>query len=88
MPRISNEKVEKILEQILSYLYSVFPKQVFTVDVAKDLARDEEFIKKLLLDLEKKGLVLRIDKNPNGSSYSRRLRWRLSGKAHEAYAKL
>lgn len=88
MPRISNEKVEKILEQILSYLYSVFPKQVFTVDVAKDLARDEEFIKKLLFDLEKKGLVLRIDKNPNGSIYSRRLRWRLSGKAHEIYSKL
>jgi predicted transcriptional regulator with HTH domain len=88
MPTISKEKIEKISEQILSYLFSVFPKQVFTVDVAREIARDEEFVKELMMNLEKKGLVLRIDKNSLGTKYARRIRWRLSGRAHEVYSRL
>ena len=49
MPRISESKKKKISEQILSYLFLISPKQVFTSNIAKELARDEEFIKKLLL---------------------------------------
>jgi predicted transcriptional regulator with HTH domain len=85
MPTISDEKVEKISEQILFYLYGVFPKLVFTVDVARELARDEEFVKRLLLGLEKKGLVVRVGKNSNGISYLKRMRWRISNRAHEVY---
>ena len=88
MPRISDQKIEKISEQVLSFMYSIFPKQIFTSDIAKELARDEEFIKKLLLDLEKKDLVLKIDKNSSGYKYSRRLRWRISNKAYDLYKKL
>ena len=87
MPKISKEKIEKISEQILSYLFSIFPKQVFTSDIARELARDEEFIKNLLLDLQKKELVIKIDKNSLGYKYSRRLRWRISNKAYEIYKK-
>ena len=87
MPTISNEKVEKISEQILFYLYGVFPKLVFTVDVARELARDEEFVKRLLLGLEKKGLVVRVGKNSNGVSYLKRMRWRISNRAHEVYSR-
>jgi predicted transcriptional regulator len=87
MPKISKQKIEKISEQILYYLYSVFPKQVFTSDIAKELARDEEFIKKLLIDLEKRELVTKIEKNPQGFSYSQRKRWRISNKAHTIYKK-
>jgi|TARA_B100001971_G_C18074006_1_gene474637 predicted transcriptional regulator with HTH domain len=85
MPKISSQKKEKISEQILFYLFSIFPKQIFTSDIAKELARDEEFIKDLLKDLEKKRLVIKIDKNPKGLKYSRRLRWRISNKAHAIY---
>ena len=85
MPKISDQKIEKISEQILFHLYSIFPKQVFTSDIAKELARDEEFIKKLLKTLEEKELVVKINKNPKGLLYSRRLRWRISNKAHSAY---
>ncbi len=85
MPKISEQKIEKISEQILFYLYSVFPKQVFTSDIAKELARDEEFTKTLLENLEKKELVVKIDKNSQGFQYSRRKRWRISNKAHEIY---
>ena len=87
MPKISDQKIEKISEQILFHLYSIFPKQIFTSDIAKEIARDEEFIKKLLEKLEKKELVIKIDKNSQGFQYSRRLRWRISNKAHNIYKK-
>ena len=86
MPKISKEKINKISEQVLFYLFQIFPKQVFTSDIAAELARDEEFIKALLQELEKNQLVTRITKNSKGEDYSRRLRWRLSNKAHEAYS--
>lgn len=86
MPTISKEKKERISEQILQYLFQSFPKQMFTSDIAKEIARDEEFIKVLMIDLEKKALVVRVDKNPEGINYLRRLRWRLSNKAHEIYS--
>ena len=87
MPKISEVKIEKISEHILSYLYGVFPKMVFTVDVARDIARDEEFVKRLLLDLEEKGLVVRVDKNSSGEVYLKRMRWRISNRAHEVYSR-
>ncbi|MCK5450046.1 hypothetical protein KAI32_04215 [Candidatus Pacearchaeota archaeon] len=87
MPLISKQKKEKISEQILYYLYSIFPNQIFTSEIAKELARDEEFIKLLLKNLEKKNLVIKIDKNPQGLKYSKRLRWRISNKAHDIYEK-
>ena len=66
MPTISKVKKEKISEQILFCLFSIFPKQIFTSDIAKELARDEEFIKKVLSDLEKKGLIKRRDGSIRG----------------------
>ena len=83
--KISNEKKEKISEQILAYLYSINPKAVFTVTIAREIIRDEEFTKKLLLDLKKKGFVVEITKNPKGIAYLKRSRWRLSDKIYEVY---
>lgn len=83
--QISNEKKEKISEQILAYLYSINPRPTFTVNIAREVIRDEEFTKKLLLDLKKKGFVIEIKKNPQGISYSKRSRWRLSDKVYELY---
>ncbi|HJX50765.1 MAG TPA: hypothetical protein VJ438_04855 [Candidatus Nanoarchaeia archaeon] len=85
--RISKEKKDKIGEQILAHLYSTNPKPVFTSHIAKELARDEEFIKILLLDLQKKKLVTEIKKNPKGIDYIRRSRWKLSNSAYEIYKK-
>ena len=83
--KISKEKKDKILEQILMYLYTSNPKPVFTSKVAEEVARDEEYVKKLLLELKKKGLVVEIKKNPQGVNYVRRSRWRLSNKAYSIY---
>lgn len=83
--KISKEKKEKILEQILMYLYTSNPKPVFTSKIAEEVARDEEFVKKLLLELKKKGLVIEIRKNPQGVDYRKRSRWRLSNKTYSIY---
>jgi hypothetical protein len=83
--RISKEKIEKISEQILLHLFSITPKAVFTSHIAKELARDEEFIKNLLINLKEKQLVVEIKKNKEGTQYIRRSRWKLSDKAYNIY---
>jgi len=83
--KISNKKKEKIFEQILSLLYSVNPKPLFTAHIAQEIARDEEFIKKLLLELKSKNLIIEIKKNSKGTLYIRRSRWRLSDSVYKAY---
>lgn len=87
MPQISQSKKDKISEQILHYLFAVSPESRFTVDISREIARDEEFTKSLLKDLESKKLVIPITKNSQGKAYARRLRWRLSNEAFEAYKK-
>ncbi len=83
--KISEKKKEKISEQILSLLYSVSPKLLFTSNIAQEIARDEEFIKRLLLEIKEKNLVVEIKKNPKGISYLRRSRWRISDAAYQVY---
>jgi len=83
--KLSQQKREKISEQILAYLFSISPKAIFTSHVARELARDEEFIKVLLLELKDKKLVIEIKQNPKGVFYIRRARWKLSKEAYEAY---
>jgi hypothetical protein len=83
--KISEQKKEKIYEQILALLYSVSPKPLFTLNIAQEIARDEEFIKTLLLELKKKELIIEIKKNPKGLTYLKRSRWKLSDNAYQAY---
>lgn len=82
---ISKEKREKISEQILAYLFLTNPKPLFTFHIAKEIARDEEFVKKLLKEMKKKGLILEITKNPKGKEYIKRSRWKLSEKTYIFY---
>lgn len=86
--RLSQQKRDKIAEQVLSHLYHNFPNSLFTAEIAREIARDEEFIKALMIDLQNKKLVLCIRKNPQGEFYSRRQRWRLSTNAYDAYKKV
>ncbi len=83
--KISEQKKEKIYEQILALLYSVSPKSLFTLNIAQEIARDEEFVKFLLLELKKKELVVEIKKNPQGLPYLKRSRWKLTDSAYQAY---
>jgi len=83
--KISEKKREKISEQILALLYSVTPKAIFTSHIAQEIARDEEFVKGLLLDLKNKKLVIERKKNPKAILYLKRTRWKLSDRVYEIY---
>jgi hypothetical protein len=85
MPAISKEKKDKISEQILHHLFSISPNAIFTSSISKEIARDEEFTKSILVELEKKKLIVEVAKNRSGISYIRRQRWRLSNQAFEIY---
>jgi len=85
--RLSKEKRDKISEQILAHLYHSFPTQLFTAEIAREMARDEEFIKTLLDELRGKGLITAIKKNPQGTLFIRRTKWQLSPNAYSAYSK-
>lgn len=87
MPPISKKKKDKISEQILYHLFSISPLSTFTNKIAEAIARDEEFTKFLLQDLQKKKLIVEINKSPAGIPYTRRQRWRLSNRAFKIYKK-
>lgn len=84
--RLSKNKKDRIIEQILAFLYHSFPKQPFTATISQDIARDEEFIKKILLELKEKGLVVSIRKNSKGIIFTRRIRWTLTKKVYDIYS--
>lgn len=85
MPLISQQKKDKISEQILAHLFDVAPEAHFTSKISQEIARDEEFTKSLLQDLEKKKLIIKVKKNQAGVQYQRRERWRLSNSTFEIY---
>ena len=87
MPRLSKEKKDKISEQILHHLFTISPESRFTSEIAKEIARDEEFVKTMLTQLSQKALVSEVNKNKNGIDYLRRQRWRLSNQAYDIYKK-
>jgi len=87
MPTISKQKKDKVAEQIIHYLFTVSPESKFTSEIAQEIARDEEFVKSLLQDLKQKKVVVDIDKNNQGRSYTKRRRWRLSSEAYTFYKK-
>jgi len=86
--KISKEKKEKIFEQILGLLYSDHFKPLFTSQVAREIARDEEFMKELLIELKNKGLVIEIKRNSEGRIYVKRSRWKLSDTTYKTYKNL
>lgn len=83
--RISSEKKDKISEQILGFLFTISPKPMFTAHIAKEIARDEEFVKTILFELKEKGLISELKKNPAGKEYKKRSRWKLSESSYLAY---
>lgn len=88
MTRLSKEKTQKIKEEILSIIYHNSPKAMFTNSIAQELIRDEEFTKRLLLELKREGLVNEIKKSKEGYEYCKWRRWKLSQKTQEAYKNL
>lgn len=83
--RLSQTKKDKISEHILSFLYSSFPAQPFTAEIAREVARDEEFIKTLLFELKDKKFIVPTTRNSKGDIFTRRVKWRLSPQVYDFY---
>ncbi len=88
MPRISEKKTLKIKEKILELLFDSSPRSLFTSEIAEELARDEEFIKRLLRELHKEKFISKISKNNRGKNFLARRKWQLSQETYNAYKKL
>ena len=88
MSRISPEKAKKIKEEVLAVLYEQNPKALFTKDIAVMIIRDEEFTKRLLLELKRDGLVMEVSLSEKGVVYRARRRWQLSEATFKAYQRL
>ena len=88
MSKISSQKKEKIKEEILSLLYESSPRSLFTIQIAEEIIRDNEFTKKLLLELKSKSLVEEVKRSKEGSTYLKRTKWKLTQEAYSAYKKL
>jgi hypothetical protein len=82
MPKISQEKIKKIKESIISLLFSKYPYPLSTAKIARELARDEEFIKAILLEMEREKFLKRV------GNYLRKNEWQLSEKVYETYKRL
>lgn len=85
MSKISKEKEDKVKEAILRELYDFYPGMLFTYDVAGKIARDEEFVLRLLKDLQVNGLVLGREESM-GKNIKRK--WGLKGEVWEKYKRL
>lgn len=83
--KISKEKKDRIAEQVLLFLYHSFPKEPFTAEIAREIIRDEEFIKKILFELKEKNFIISVRKNKKGEPFSRRLKWRLTNQVYDIY---
>lgn len=86
--KLSQEKRDKIKEQILSIIFQNSPRPIFTSFIAKEIVRDEEFTKALLWEMEKQGWVIAVKKNSKGINYERRTRWRISDRIYSTYKAL
>jgi len=86
--KISKLKKEKISEQILLFLFTRSPQILFTSHIAQEIARDEEFVKKILNELKNKNLIIEVKKNKEGIDYKKRSRWKLNDKTYQVYKNL
>jgi len=85
MSKISSYKADKIKEDILSILYENSPLSLHTNVIAKEIARDNEFVLRLLNELKEKELVKSVESSNRGKPYLKRKKWALTDGAYSAY---
>ena len=85
MSKISQERIERIKEEILRNLYESYPEFKYTYEVSDFVLRDDEFTLNLLKELKKVGLVEHLEES-KGAKIKRK--WSLSNNAYEKYKEL
>ena len=85
MVKLSNQLINLIKDDIITFLYNNQLKSYFTSNIAKEIRRDNEFALKLLLELKEQGFVEHIKKNKQGRQYLARIKWRIPPNVITAY---
>ena len=80
MSKISEEKMKRIKGAVCTLLYEKHPKTITANKIAEELVRDNEFISKILKDLESERIVLKTRKK-EGKVY----KWMLTSAAKKIY---
>jgi len=88
MSKISEKKIKKVKEEILSVLFDSGMRGMFTNQISEEIARNDEFILRLLKEMEKQKIVKQMKKTKKGTEFIRRKQWTLTNKAYEAYKNL
>ena len=81
MSKLSDKKIEKVKSDVLSLLYENNLKQLYTFQIAEEIARDDEFVLRLLRNLEKNGLVKQSNKG-------KRRKWMMADRAYKTYSQM
>ena len=76
MVRLSDWTKDRLKEDILAVLYEYYPKAIATSRIAYEIRRDKEFVKRLLLDMQKAGFVDVFRKGKSGE-FRRCYKWKL-----------
>ncbi len=85
MVKLSEKTIQFLKDDIISILYDKSLVARFTNEIALELRRDNEFTKKLLLELKKDGFIEEVKKNKKGQKYLARTKWRIQPKILKAY---
>ncbi len=85
MVKLSEKTIKLLKDDIISILYERPLEAMFTNEIAKELRRDNEFTKKLLLELKKESLIEQVKKNKRGQQYLTHLKWRIPPKILKAF---
>jgi len=85
MSKVSNEKKEKIKEEILRIVYENYPSFLYTFQIADNIIRDDEFILSLLNELKNKNLVHCIQET---KGFNIKRKWGLKREVYEKYKEL
>ena len=88
MSKIFLKKIEKIKEDILSVLFESGMRGMFTKQISDEIARNDEFVLRLLENLETQKIIKKIKKTKKGTEFIRRKQWTLTNKAYQTYKKL
>jgi len=78
LSRISQRTFGKVAESALAFLNERYPEAVTCREVAEELARDNEFVAKVLFFLKEKGLAMQVTASPRGRDYVRWTKWTLT----------
>ena len=79
MVKLSDKTVKLLKDDIVNILYENALKPMFTNELAVALRRDNEFTKKLLVELKVIGVVQEVNISKRKRNYLIRKKWRISG---------